>query len=219
MTDQSYWQDKWKKQDIRFNQQKPNPYLTDYFEILNLPKKSRIFVPLCGKSIDMLWLAQQGFHVIGCEFSQIACEQFFTENNLSYVQKKTDDFSLYENEQITLYCGDFFKLTEAYIFDIAAVYDRAALIALPEADRIRYSKHLLSLLSLHAQILLITIEYQPASVQGPPFSIKPTEIQSLYLGQCDMIRQKTILNTHVSDHLKAKGIEQSNDYVFHMMVK
>ena len=78
-----FWQARWQDKRIGFNQPKVNPLLVKYFSVLDLPVGSRVFAPLCGKSIDMRWLLEQGYDVVGVELVESAVEEFFAEQNIS----------------------------------------------------------------------------------------------------------------------------------------
>jgi len=186
MMKDAYWQSKWESDEIGFNQLQPNQLLQRYFNIVNLKTGDRIFVPLCGKSIDMIWLANQGYHVVGVELSTIACDAFYQEHNIPVDMMRTGDFMVYKSDQITLFAGDFFKLTKAMLGKIDAVYDRAALIALPHELRMRYVAYLLKLINRNTVIFLITTAYDQNEMKGPPFSVDEDEVAKLYSGhfQC-----------------------------------
>lgn len=157
--DKEYWYRKWQSKEIGFNQLQPNNLMQRYFPSLKLKIGCRIFVPLCGQSIDMLWLARQGYQVIGVELSQVACSAFFKENKIPVKITETKDFTLYSSEEITIFCGDFFKLDGVILDKIDAVYDRAALIALPPDVRKSYSKRLIELTTPATTMFLITTVY------------------------------------------------------------
>ncbi|MDF1678812.1 MAG: thiopurine S-methyltransferase, partial [Legionellaceae bacterium] len=169
--DNHYWLNKWEKDDIGFNQPKAHPLLVEHFDILKIAASGRIFVPLCGKSIDMLWLLGRGYQVVGIELSEVACKAFFAEHQLSFKVTEHQHIKCYAGEHITLICGDFFELTQETLGSIDAVYDRAALIALPEPMRKRYVAHLLRLIPAHAKALLISLSYNPKEMTGPPFPV------------------------------------------------
>jgi thiopurine S-methyltransferase len=139
-----------------------------------------VFVPLCGKSRDLLWLRAQGHTVLGVEISPIAVRDFFAENQLRVQARPDGYFERCEVDALTILCGDFFALTEAHLTSVAGVYDRASLIALPAEMRVRYAAHLQSILPAHAEVLLITVEYPPAQMAGPPFCVHPQEVEELY---------------------------------------
>ncbi len=61
---------------------------------------------------------------------------------------------------------------------IDALYDRAALVALPADLRPGYVGHTQSLLKTRAMQLLITLEYDQSAANGPPFSVLPDEVKA-----------------------------------------
>ncbi|RUQ85082.1 thiopurine S-methyltransferase [Legionella septentrionalis] len=214
---QDYWKQKWESGEIGFNQKQPNPLLVRYLENLQLKKGARIFVPLCGKSIDMLWLREQGYHVVGVELSELACRDFFQENLLPVQTHKTANFIQFRGDKLTLYAGNYFELTADLIGDVDAVYDRAALIALPPTLRIQYVNYFSSLLKFGTNIFLISFTYDPEKMEGPPFSVDANEIQKLY-GSLFHIRQ--LYNApaeKISAHVRAKGVTQASEQVYQLI--
>jgi len=178
--DEQFWLDKWQKNDIGFHRSEPNYFLTKYFNQLALPENFSVLVPLCGKSLDMLWLADHGGKVAGCELSNLACQQFYRENYLEYELIEDDRFSRYLGNDISILCGDFFRTGQGDFGNIDFCYDRAALVALPAAARIRYAGHLAKLLSFGARYLLETKTYHCNSEIGPPFSISSDDVFNLF---------------------------------------
>ena len=71
-----FWQNVWQNSQTGFTQKKTNPMLIEHFKVLNVPKGGRVFVPLCGKSLDILWFLSEGFDVVGVELSEIAATNF-----------------------------------------------------------------------------------------------------------------------------------------------
>lgn len=214
--EKEFWLTKWQKNDIAFNQLEPNSLLLQFFSQLNLKIGSRILVPLCGKSIDMLWLKQQGFHVIGVELSFDACQQFFSENNISYHQEEVGSFKALMSDSITLLSGDFFMLDNAILGQFKAIYDRAALVALPKEIRQKYAKKIISLSAPSTQMLVIAASYDQASMQGPPFSVDEAEIQTLYSSHFK-IKRLYKESAKIAEHLKAKGLKEASEIVFHLL--
>jgi len=145
-----------------------------------------IFVPLCGKTKDMLFLLENQINVIGVEMSSIAAEQFFSENNLSYSISNLDGFILFEGDGIKIYCGNYFDLEVNHLQEVKAVYDRASLIALDEALRQKYVKHLNDIIVEGVRILLLTLNYPQHQKSGPPFAVSRHEVDELFRGsfQC-----------------------------------
>lgn len=210
-----YWQERWKANQIGFNQSQPNSLLQAYIGQV-CEARARIFVPLCGKSIDMLWLMEQGHEVIGVELSLIACEAFFKEQGLAVKVVENQDFTVFQGEKITLYCGDFFQINRQLLGVIDCVYDRAALIALPKTLRRHYVAHLSSLLSPHTSILLITTSYNQRQMQGPPFSIDEEAVMDLFKSRYTV---RTLYNKAmqtIPQHLQTKGLVQANEHVFYL---
>ncbi len=204
--DKRYWQQRWEANEIGFNQSQPNQLMQRYFSRLNLKSGARVFVPLCGKSIDMLWLAVQGYRVIGVELSQYACQAFFTENEISFKIIEVSDFVIYAGDNITLFAGDFFKLDKSLLEKIDAVYDRAALIALPPAVRPLYAVQLTQLLEPEAAVFLITTAYDQNEMQGPPFSVDQAEVDLLFQKSFTIDKFYSKPMREISPHLKAKGL-------------
>lgn len=174
-----FWHQRWKDDRIGFHLGQVNPYLVKYWPSLELRSGSRVFVPLCGKSLDMLWLAEQGHEVVGVEISPIAVRAFFEENRLEPVISQQGAFEIWSVDQITLLLGDFFELTPGQLGEVAVVYDRASLIALPAELRPEYVGHLNALCPT-APRLLITLDYDQSKMDGPPFAVSDEEVRELY---------------------------------------
>lgn len=160
MNDNNLWLSLWRNRDTEFHQRKVNPLLTRFWTGLNLPRRSRILVPLCGKSLDMIWLAQQGHEVIGVELSPVAIKAFFNENHIKPSRKRAGPLTLWEHGKLSIYCGDLFQLTPDQLGPIDAIYDRAALTALPPELRGAYIEHLQHLTGKQSPVLLLTTEDQ-----------------------------------------------------------
>jgi thiopurine S-methyltransferase len=197
-----FWLERWEREETGFHQDDFNPYLRQYWQELQLARDSEVFVPLCGKSRDMLWQRDQGHRVLGVELSAIAVQAFFKENgytpqHVSQYQVAGGKFEQYEADDIRIMCGDFFDLGKTDLEKVIAVYDRASLIALPPEMRGRYVRHLVSILPPATQILLVTLEYPQPEMQGPPFSVSASEVQAFYrehaeirlLAQMDVLAQ------------------------------
>lgn len=208
-----YWHQKWQTKDIGFNQSQPHKLMQSYFSSLKLKPGCPVFVPLCGQSIDMLWLAAQGYQVIGVELSQVACSAFFEENKIPVKVMESKDFSLHTSEKITIFCGDFFKLDRATLNEIDAVYDRAALIALPKDIRKSYAKHLVELITPATAMFLITTVYNQSEMQGPPFSVDESEVTELYSAHFD-INQLVSKQFKAPAHLQTKGLTQAEEQAY-----
>ncbi len=189
--DNALWRRCWRERDTAFHQDAVNGQLVRYWPSLGLAPADRVFVPLCGKSLDMLWLARQGHEVIGVELSPIAVRAFFQENGLPATSRKAGPFTLWESGRIRILCGDFFRLTAAHLGDIAAVFDRASLTALPEDLRVLYAARLLDILPPACRMLLLTTEEAVAGEEGYQADGADAEITRLYQGGFD-IRLQTV---------------------------
>lgn len=175
-----FWLQKWQDQQIGFHQDKVMPLLEKHWPTLRLPAGSQVLVPLCGKSLDLAWLAAQGHRVLGVELSPLAVEQFFAEHGLTPHTRLTRYGTHYTAGDIELICGDVFDVDAGLLADCAGVYDRAALIALPAPLRARYVEEVYGRLPAHCQGLLITLEYAQHEKAGPPFSVDADEVQARY---------------------------------------
>lgn len=156
--DNVLWLQCWRDRQIAFHQQTINHFLTRFWPGLELALGSRVFVPLCGKSLDMIWLAEQGHQVIGVELSPIAVAAFFSENDLKPNRRRIGQFTRWQHGRISILCGDYFALKPADLGEIDTVYDRAALTALPEDIRRQYVSHLRKIVPETSQIFLLTTE-------------------------------------------------------------
>jgi thiopurine S-methyltransferase len=180
MVDNQHWLDRWQQDRIGFHEAGVNRHLQNWFPRFAPAPGGRVFLPLCGKAVDIHWIAQQGFEVIGVELSQIAIEAFFKENSLDFERSESARFGIYQAANITLLQGDFFDLNKADLNNCQLVYDRAALIAMEREDRPRYYDHMLSILPGGCDMLLITLEYDQAEMLGPPFSVATDEVLQRY---------------------------------------
>ncbi len=177
--DRSFWQQKWESNDIPFHESNGNPLLTTYFEQLSLAPNSRVFVPMCGKSLDLHWLLKQGYRVAGAELSQIAVTQLFAELGCEPTITPMGPTTRYSATGIDIFHGDFFLLQSEVLGPVDGIYDRAALVALPEPMRNEYTAHLMEITSTAPQ-LLITFHYDQQLENGPPFSVDQDEVTRHY---------------------------------------
>ncbi|MFB5651404.1 thiopurine S-methyltransferase [Leptospira wolffii] len=184
---EDFWQQRWKENNIAFHQSEANPLLVKYFESLALTKGDRIFLPLCGKTLDIAWLLSKGFRVVGVEFADLAIRQLFSELKVTPKISQVDKLVRYSAEGLDIYVGDFFHLTKELLGQVDAVYDRAALVALPPETRILYTKHLVEITD-HAPQLLIAYDYDQNVMSGPPFSVPQVEIESHYKSEFHLTR-------------------------------
>lgn len=175
-----FWQQRWQDNQIGFHQNEPTMLMLKHWPTLGIAPGSRVFVPLAGKSKDMLWLASQGLRVLGVELTQLAVEQFFDEHGLTPTLSESPYGRHYRHDTIEMICGNAFGLDAEVLQDCAAVFDRAALIALPDEMRQRYVHELYARLPAGCRGLLITLEYPQHEKHGPPFSVTEAEVHDLY---------------------------------------
>ena len=174
------WLEFWENNEINWHSDVVTQELEEYAGLLKLEPGDKVFFPLCGKSLDMIYMLNQGFSVIGVELSEIGIEQFFHENGLDFTISSVGEFNLYSAKNIEIYCGDFFSLTSEHLCDVKAVFDRKSLIALDRNLRQKYVKHLNDIISLGVRVLLITLHYPQHQMSGPPFSVDKSEVESLF---------------------------------------
>jgi thiopurine S-methyltransferase len=211
-----FWHERWKQNEIGFHQTEFNSHLQDFWPTLGVRAGSRVFVPLCGKSRDLLWLRAQGHTVLGVEISPLAVRDFFRENNLTPQVSRREPFDVWETDGLMVLCGDFFALSADGLRDIGAVYDRASLIALPPDLRARYAAHMVSILPQDTHILLVTMEYPAQGMQGPPFSVEENEVHALYEKHFKVtsLLRKDILAENA--RFRERGLNELHEHVYRL---
>lgn len=176
-----FWNKRWENNEIGFHEPEANPRLIQHWPALGLAPGSRVLVPLCGKTLDIGWFLSQGYHVIGAELSELAIEQLFAELGVTPMITQLENFRHYQADHLDIFVGDIFDLTPEQLGSIDGIYDRGALIALPDDTRPRYTEHLITQTQAAPQ-LVITLQYDTSLLQGPPFHISHEEIQQHYAG-------------------------------------
>lgn len=183
--DASFWKDKWERGEIAFHEREANPLLVKYFKELSLAKGSRVFVPLCGKTLDIAWLLSHGYRVAGAELSEIAVQQLFEGLGVEPKIAEVGSVQRYRAQNVEIFLGDLFDVTREMLGLVDAVYDRAALVALPKDMRDRYTEHLVQI-SDNAPQLVIAYEYDQRVIGGPPFSVSNDEVRRHYTDSYDL---------------------------------
>ena len=201
-----FWIDRWKKNDIGFHQSAVHDLLQRHWPEVHLKPGSAVLVPLCGNSLDMVWLAEAGHDVFGIELSALAVDQFFARLGLRAAAVQQDYGVLKMGGAYSLLCGDFFAVPPAATAHIKAVYDRAALVAMPPALRGAYAAQLMALTPPGARTLLISLSYEPHQMQGPPFPVPPADVEALFkpFANVRLLEEREVIATH--PHFKARGI-------------
>jgi thiopurine S-methyltransferase len=200
MMDASFWHQRWEDNNIAFHESEANPLLVKYFKQLSLVNGNRVFLPLCGKTLDIPWLLSNGYRVAGAELSKIAVETLFTELRMEPKILRVGEIDHYSAQNIDLFVGDIFHLSSKMLGPVDAIYDRAALVALPEEMRNRYTAHLMEITDKAPQ-LLICYEYDQSLMEGPPFSISNEEVSQHYAGSYHLT---PLASVNVPSGLKGK---------------
>ena len=206
-----FWHERWQSNQLGFHQEATNARLMAFWPRLNLSAGSTVLVPLCGKSLDMLWLEAQGHKIVGIELSQIAVDAFFAENNLEVSSETVGEFNVSRAGQIEIWCGDFFKFDPALIGAANAVYDRGSLVALPVEMRPRYCAKLKADLSPTAKQFLALVEYDQSEMGGPPFSVPHQYLVDQY---SDRFTIEPVFNeevTELPDRFRERGLTWMRD--------
>ncbi len=181
-----FWHDRWKKNQIGFHSEVVNPRLTEHWPGLEIEEGAAVFVPLCGKSLDMRWLQARGHPVVGVELSPIAVHEFFAEAERSPSQSQVGPFTRSTEKDFELYCGDLFDLDASQLSMTRACYDRGSLVALPPDLRVRYAEHLARILPNPMTILMMIVEYDQSKMNGPPHSVSRAEVDRLFGGEFEI---------------------------------
>lgn len=176
----SFWKERWQEGRIGFHEGQPNKFLERHVGRLGAP--GHVLVPLCGKAEDVAFLAAQGHSVVGVDLVESAVRDFFREHELEPEVEANERFTRLRARAITLLAGDFFALTTDDIGEVTAVYDRAAIVALPPDLRRRYAAHLRALVPAGTPILIVTFDYPQELIEGPPFAVGEEEVRTLYAG-------------------------------------
>ncbi len=210
-----FWDDRWHKGETGWHQEEVNPLLMQYWPSLELPEHCPVFVPLCGKSKDMIWLREVGHRVIGVELVESAVRAFFEGREGPWKAVNTAGVAKrFSGGGIHIYCGDYLELSAAHLEAAPGAFDRGALIALPPPQRAVYADHMQRILPNGARVLLITLEYDQDQAPGPPFSVAAEELHALY-GQRCQIRQLEFLSTElVPPHFKDAGLNAVREGIY-----
>lgn len=189
--DAAFWHQKWEANEIGFHEGEANRLLVKYFNALSLAEGRRVFVPLCGKTLDIAWLLSNGFRVAGAELVESAIEQLFSELGIEPEISEVGGVKRYSAKNIDIFVGDIFAVSSEILGSVDAIYDRAALVALPEEIRRRYTGHLMDISDGTPQLLL-TFEYDQSVMDGPPFSISNEEVIQHYGDRYELTLMESI---------------------------
>ncbi|XP_040209710.1 thiopurine S-methyltransferase-like [Rana temporaria] len=184
------WNEKWKTRQIGFHEKDVHPFFAEFLdEMKNGREKLNIFFPLCGKAVDMKWLADMGHNIVGVDVVEIALKEFFEEQNVPYVEESVAEIpgaKVFKSTSgnISLYCCNFYDISDSIIGRFDGIWDRGALVAVNPCDRERYGSVLLSLLNKDSRYLMVVFEYDPKLMTGPPFYVPESDIERLFGSAC-----------------------------------
>ena len=211
------WESRWQEGRIGFHLPEVNSYLIRYADQLLKEAPESVFVPLCGKTHDLTWLATKTNKVVGVELVRRAVEDFYHENKLNRSSSPSGKLELFSNPSIDIFQGDFFDLKpeQTGLFD--SIYDRGSIVAFDQAERDKYTEHLLSFLSPGGRMLIITLEYDQSQMTGPPFSVPVEEIEKHFAkhGRLELFETCDIID----DRFRNKGLDNMLERVFQLVKK
>lgn len=191
--DKEFWQSRWRENKIAFHEPRAHDLLKLHFKSLGLRQGDVVFLPLCGKTLDIDWLLAAGMCVVGIEYNQAAIDGVFDRLDLIPTLNMKGSLVEYEAGGLRIFKGDFFELTAQQLGKVHAVYDRAALVALPGTTRAKYASHLADITKRSPQ-LAVSYSYDQSQTPGPPFSVPIASVQKLYanLYDCHAIDSRMI---------------------------
>jgi thiopurine S-methyltransferase len=212
----SHWLQRWESGDTGWHHQEFNPHLLSCWGGLQAPPGCTVLVPLCGKSRDMVWLAEQGHSVIGIELSPLAVAAFFEENGLTPAREVQDDFDVWQAGPYRILCGDIFRLQPQHVAGVQALYDRASLVAFNPEQRRNYAALLRNLLGADCRMLLVAMDYPQAEMQGPPHAVNQAEVETLF-GQTFSVELLDSLDLlAASDRYADRGLSRLWEQVYRL---
>ena len=212
--EREFWNERWERNEIGFHQEAVNPRLQQHLHRMQWPPGANVLVPLCGKTLDLWWLRDRGFHVTGVEISPLAVRDFFSEAARVPNIVSRGAFDVYRVERLQIYCGDFFALDRRDLPRVDGVYDRAALVALPPGMRADYVKRISGLVGPGTRTLLITLDYPQREMKGPPFSVPPEEVEERYAVRHRVQRLQSQDCLAAEPRFREKGLSRLDEHVF-----
>jgi len=211
-----FWLALWHSGRVGFHQPRVSRYLTEHWKSVTQDHKGRVFVPLCGKSLDLAWLRDQGHFVVGVELSATAIQAFCMESGIAARRRTADRFDVYEASNLELFCRNFFDLDVGHVDNVEAIYDRAALISWSAETRGAYARHMADLTQPGTTTLLITLEYPQEQMAGPPFSVPSSEVERLYATQ-HSIRELSRENVlEAEPRMRARGLTRLDEVCYRL---
>ena len=210
-----FWLERWRSGQTGWHQTDVNRWLVKHWPVLGLERDSPVFVPLCGKSLDMAWLRALGHRVIGVELAETAVRCFFEEAGTPFkVFNTAGDMPRFSSGGIHIYCGDYLELSAAHLEAAPGAFDRGALVALPAEQRAVYADHVQRVLPERAQVLLIALDYDQQRAPGPPFAVSKEEVQALYGARCRIRLLDSARTAELPPHFVERGIDEAVEGIY-----
>ena len=214
--ERDFWLERWENNQIGFHQDDFSPYLSEHWSSLTKSANCQVFVPMAGKTKDMLWLANEGHTVLGIELSEIAVDAFFAENDLTASKETIGPYVHHTSENIQFICGDFFHLTPEQTNEIKLVFDRASMVAMPVDLRNKYADHMALLLSPGVETLMVSMEYPEGEMSGPPFSVSEADVNALFSKNFEIKLLASIDVLEQNPNLSKRGITAMDEKVYQL---
>lgn len=218
--EREFWLERWRTGQTGWHQDDGHAFLPRWWPVLEaragVPRFRRAFVPLCGASPDMLWLRARGTAVVGVDLSPLALRTFFEDAGLAAAVNRVCLFERWSADDVELLAGDFFDVDAESIGTFDAVYDRAALIALPAPLRARYAARIAALAAPGTRMLLVGLDYD-AHASGPPFPVPDAEIDALYRDAFSIALLGTADVTAESPKLRERGASRVFETAFELV--
>jgi len=212
-----FWHERWRTRQIGFHQSSPHPFLERWWSTIGAPRGARVYVPLCGKSLDMVWLAVHGHTVVGSELSPVAVQEFFGEQGAAPGVEQRGPFKRHAANAFEIFEGDAFELTPELLGPVGAAYDRAGLVSLPPALRPAYVRSFAHLLPPGIPALLVAFEYPQQLRDGPPFSIEPEEAAELFGGDFEVRELERINIIAESPKFAERGVKALYEVAYRLV--
>ena len=200
-----FWSQVWQEGTIRFHQKDYNSQMISFFKDMDLKGKS-VFIPLAGKTKDILFFLEKRSFVTAIEFVESAIIDFFKENNIHYTKKDSTYFA----PNLTFHCMDYFKFEVSAPFDV--LYDRASQVVFNSELRPAYYDHMKTLISPQTIVLLAAIDHSGPSDYGPPYKISPAEVTEAYKKMNIPLRIYSEATEVASEKMQTAGIQELNSY-------
>lgn len=216
------WEDCWSVGKTFFHRSAYHPMLVEHIEkLINGRSNLVIFIPLCGKSLDIKYLYDLGHTVVGVEGAKSPIEEFFGEHNLEFTKSDCPSVngSVYKNgdNRIRIYHGDMFDFNGKDEVKFSGVWDRGSFGAINKTDRPKYVELLTSMVTEDCQYLLNTYDYNPEQFSGPPHCFTDEEMLGYWGHKWNITRihYEDVNN----DSKREKGVEYFNEQVHHLTLK